>query len=48
MIQDMLGNECYVGPYKPKWNDALLEAFRIDYVGKSPYINCLASLYHHF
>ncbi|KAJ7950327.1 Protein phosphatase 2C family protein, partial [Quillaja saponaria] len=32
---------------QPKWNDALLEMFRIDYVGDSPYINCLPSLYHH-
>nr|GEY00196.1 probable protein phosphatase 2C 23 [Tanacetum cinerariifolium] len=32
---------------QPKWNDALLEMFRIDYVGNSPYINCLPSLYHH-
>ncbi|KAJ0442172.1 putative protein-serine/threonine phosphatase [Helianthus annuus] len=32
---------------QPKWNDALLEEFRIDYVGKSPYINCIPSLYHH-
>ncbi|KAK9727245.1 hypothetical protein RND81_05G268100 [Saponaria officinalis] len=30
-----------------KWNDALLEMFRIDYVGTSPYINCLPFLYHH-
>lgn len=32
---------------QPKWNDALLEAFRIDYVGTSPYISCLPFLYHH-
>ncbi|XP_074290505.1 putative protein phosphatase 2C 23 [Silene latifolia] len=30
-----------------KWNDALLEMFRIDYVGNSPYLNCLPFLYHH-
>lgn len=30
-----------------KWNNALLEMFRIDYVGNSPYINCIPSLYHH-
>ncbi|CAN0854122.1 Probable protein phosphatase 2C 4 [Linum grandiflorum] len=30
-----------------KWNDALLEMFRIDYIGNSPYINCVPSLYHH-
>ncbi|EYU36269.1 hypothetical protein MIMGU_mgv1a002015mg [Erythranthe guttata] len=32
---------------QPKWNQALLEMFRIDYIGNSPYINCLPSLYHH-
>lgn len=32
---------------QPKWNNALLEMFRIDYVGTSSYINCLPSLYHH-
>lgn len=32
---------------QPKWNNALLEMFRIDYVGRSPYINCLPSLHHH-
>uniref|UniRef100_A0A5B7AF38 PPM-type phosphatase domain-containing protein n=1 Tax=Davidia involucrata TaxID=16924 RepID=A0A5B7AF38_DAVIN len=32
---------------QPKWNNALLEVFRIDYIGTSPYINCLPSLYHH-
>ncbi|KAG7949797.1 hypothetical protein I3843_13G081000 [Carya illinoinensis] len=32
---------------QPKWNNALLEMFRIDYVGTSPYINCVPSLYHH-
>ncbi|KAL2487783.1 putative protein phosphatase 2C 4 [Forsythia ovata] len=32
---------------QPKWNDSLLEMFRISYVGTSPYINCLPSLYHH-
>ncbi|KAG8387829.1 hypothetical protein BUALT_Bualt02G0061800 [Buddleja alternifolia] len=32
---------------QPKWNNALLEVFRIDYIGNSPYINCLPSLYHH-
>ncbi|KAL3530747.1 hypothetical protein ACH5RR_010069 [Cinchona calisaya] len=30
-----------------KWNEALLKMFRIDYIGTSPYINCLPSLYHH-
>ncbi|CAK9185297.1 unnamed protein product [Ilex paraguariensis] len=32
---------------QPKWNNALLKMFRIDYVGSSPYINCLPSVYHH-
>ncbi|XP_050212629.1 probable protein phosphatase 2C 4 [Mercurialis annua] len=32
---------------QPKWNDALLEMFRIDYVGVSPYLNCLPYLRHH-
>ncbi|KAJ8750511.1 hypothetical protein K2173_015662 [Erythroxylum novogranatense] len=32
---------------QPKWNDALLEMFRIDYIGHSPYISCIPSLYHH-
>ncbi|WVZ61073.1 hypothetical protein U9M48_011000 [Paspalum notatum var. saurae] len=32
---------------QPKWNDALLQMFRIDYVGSSPYITCNPSLFHH-
>ncbi|XP_059660737.1 probable protein phosphatase 2C 23 [Cornus florida] len=32
---------------QPKWNNALLEMFRIDYVGTSPYITYLPYLYHH-
>ncbi|PON36718.1 Protein phosphatase [Parasponia andersonii] len=32
---------------QPKWNNALLEVFRIDYIGTSPYITCTPSLYHH-
>lgn len=32
---------------QPKWNDALLQMFRIDYVGTSPYITCNPSLFHH-
>ncbi|CAN8257368.1 unnamed protein product [Cochlearia groenlandica] len=32
---------------QPKWNDALLEMFRIDYMGTSPYITCTPSLCHH-
>ncbi|VFQ89391.1 unnamed protein product [Cuscuta campestris] len=30
-----------------KWNDAVLEAFRVEYKGNSPYINCTPSLHHH-
>ncbi|KFK38326.1 hypothetical protein AALP_AA3G099700 [Arabis alpina] len=30
-----------------KWNEALLEMFRINYVGTSPYITCSPSLHHH-
>ncbi|XP_074578202.1 putative protein phosphatase 2C 4 [Curcuma longa] len=32
---------------QPKWNNALLEMFRIDYVGNSPYITCNPFLHHH-
>lgn len=32
---------------QPKWNDILLEMFRIDYIGTSPYVTCTPSLYHH-
>lgn len=32
---------------QPKWNNGLLGVFRIDYIGSSPYINCIPSLYHH-
>nr|XP_043621287.1 probable protein phosphatase 2C 23 [Erigeron canadensis] len=32
---------------QPKWNNALLEMFRIDYVGTAPYINCHPYLHHH-
>ncbi|KAI0502023.1 hypothetical protein KFK09_016968 [Dendrobium nobile] len=32
---------------QPKWNDALLKMFRIDYIGNSPYITCNPSLYHY-
>lgn len=35
------------GFLQPKWNDALLEIFRIDYIGTSPYITCCPSLYHY-
>lgn len=30
-----------------KLNDMLLEAFRVEYVGNSPYITCQPSVYHH-
>ncbi|KAE8706026.1 Pectinacetylesterase family protein isoform 1 [Hibiscus syriacus] len=32
---------------QPKWNDALCEIFRINYVGTSPYITSSPSLYHY-
>lgn len=32
---------------QPKWNNALLEMFRIEYVGTAPYISCFPWLYHH-
>ncbi|AQL06365.1 protein phosphatase 2C 32 isoform X2 [Zea mays] len=32
---------------KPKFNEALLEMFSIDYVGTSPYISCNPSVLHH-
>lgn len=32
---------------KPKFNEALLEMFRIDYVGTSPYISCNPAVLHH-
>ncbi|KAL6841014.1 hypothetical protein ACP4OV_029274 [Aristida adscensionis] len=31
----------------PRWNKALLEVFRVDYVGTSPYITCRPYLRHH-
>ncbi|XP_010920595.1 probable protein phosphatase 2C 23 [Elaeis guineensis] len=32
---------------QPKWNNALLEMFRVDYIGTSPYISCSPHLFHH-
>lgn len=32
---------------QPKWNNALLEMFRIEYVGTSPYITCIPHVRHH-
>lgn len=32
---------------QPKWNEALLEIFRNEYVGNMPYLSCLPSLCHH-
>ncbi|XP_051208791.1 putative protein phosphatase 2C 46 [Lolium perenne] len=32
---------------EPRWNKALLEVFRVDYVGASPYITCKPFLRHH-
>jgi serine/threonine protein phosphatase PrpC len=33
--------------WQPKWNNRLLEVFKIKYVGTGPYITCTPSLYHH-
>ena len=32
---------------QPRWNKALLEVFRVSYVGTSPYITCRPFLRHH-
>lgn len=32
---------------QPKWNNALLEMFRNEYIGTEPYITCSPSLRHH-
>ncbi|KAG0502233.1 hypothetical protein HPP92_002305 [Vanilla planifolia] len=32
---------------QPRFNDALLEMFRVDYVGSSPYLSCTPSVAHH-
>ncbi|KAL2650153.1 hypothetical protein R1flu_018281 [Riccia fluitans] len=32
---------------QPKWNNALLEMFRVDFIGTAPYITCTPALYHH-
>ncbi|RLN00277.1 putative protein phosphatase 2C 46 [Panicum miliaceum] len=32
---------------EPRWNKALLEVFRVNYVGTSPYITCRPYLRHH-
>lgn len=31
----------------PRWNDALLEMFRVDYVGTAPYVTCIPAVCHH-
>lgn len=33
--------------WQPRWNDALYDIFRINYVGTSPYISSSPSLYHY-
>lgn len=33
--------------WQPKWNNALLEMFRIDFIGTTPYITCTPFLNHH-
>ncbi|KAL5187621.1 Protein phosphatase 2C 29 [Glycine soja] len=32
---------------QPKWNDAVLEMFRNEFIGTAPYISCSPSLCHH-
>lgn len=32
---------------QPKQNDAMLETFKVNYIGESPYITCSPSLHHH-
>ncbi|XP_077221811.1 protein phosphatase 2C family protein [Tasmannia lanceolata] len=32
---------------KPKCNETLLEMFRIDYIGNSPYVSCIPFVVHH-
>ncbi|CAL4910677.1 unnamed protein product [Urochloa decumbens] len=32
---------------EPRWNDALLEVFRVKYIGAAPYISCRPHLRHH-
>lgn len=32
---------------EPRWNSAILEMFRIDFVGSAPYISCTPALQHH-
>ncbi|CAJ1798889.1 unnamed protein product [Sphenostylis stenocarpa] len=32
---------------QPKQNNAVLETFRVSYIGESPYITCFPSLHHH-
>lgn len=32
---------------QPKFNEALLEMFRIDYIGAAPYLSCIPSVLHH-
>lgn len=32
---------------QPNCNEALLEMFRIDYVGTVPYVSCIPSICHH-
>ncbi|CAM6082051.1 unnamed protein product [Calypogeia fissa] len=32
---------------QPKWNNALLEMFQINFIGTAPYVTCSPALYHH-
>ncbi|KAM1276981.1 hypothetical protein ACFX13_030135 [Malus domestica] len=49
MLQDYLRIDIRYFPVcvQPKWNNAPLEAFQIDYIGTSPYITCSPSLHYH-
>lgn len=38
---------CIFTLLQPKWNNALLEMFRNEYIGTEPYITCSPSLRHH-
>ena len=44
LIEQFYGFTCWV---QPTCNEALLEMFRIDYLGTVPYVSCIPSLIHH-
>jgi hypothetical protein len=39
--------DCFLSLLQPEFNDALLEMFRIDYVGTAPYLSCNPAVLHH-